>query len=75
MSRSKKTLVYIAALLTLTLANNAFASTYTMNGKEISKGEAVKALIKNPSALVTKTDIMEFSDKSGGLKAKKASKK
>jgi hypothetical protein len=71
MSKSMKVTVYIAAVLVLNLASNAFASTFTVNGKPATKGEALIAKARDSKVKVLKIDEMEISDK-GTLKAVKA---
>lgn len=60
----KTVLMILASIVTL----NASASVYFLNGKEVTKGQALIAKAKDEKAVVTKVDTMEISDK-GTLKA------
>lgn len=68
-----KTIVYVAVTLILALSNKVMASTFYVDGKEVTKGQALIAKAKNDKVKVTKVDEMEISDK-GTLKAIKATK-
>lgn len=68
-----KTIVYLSITLILALSNKAMASTFYINGKEATKGQALIAKARDPKVKITKVDEMEISDK-GTLKAVKATK-
>ena len=63
-----KTVLLIAVSF---LTINSQASVYFLNGKEVTKGQALIAKAKDDKNVVTKVDTMEISDK-GTLKAVKA---
>lgn len=73
MKMKTKTIVYVAVTLILALSNKVMASTYYLNGKEVTKGQALIAKARDSKVKVTKVDEMEISDK-GTLKAIKATK-
>jgi hypothetical protein len=57
------------ALIVVTLAFvSAKASTYMQNGKEISKGQAILALAKDPKAEILKIDKIMLDFEKGTLK-------
>lgn len=61
----KKAVLFVLIALSLSQAN---ASEYFLNGKKITKGEAMLALMKDPSANVVKQDRLVFNTKKGTLK-------
>lgn len=66
---TKATIIYIGIVVLLS-AFRANASTYFANGKEITKGEAIKLLVNDPKAVVVKQDQVVFNDEKGTLKNK-----
>lgn len=61
-------------ILSLLLVSSAAqASTFFLNGKEVSKGQALIAKARDSKVKVTKVDELEISDK-GTLKAVKSNK-
>ena len=65
MSRFQKATIFLIAMI---IGKMATAATYTLNGKEISKGEAIAVLIKDPSAKVVKSDLVYFDKDKGTLR-------
>lgn len=61
MSRNAKTLIYITAVLLISVVSKA--TTYYVDGREVSKGQALIAKAKNEKVKVTKVDEMEISGK------------
>lgn len=65
----------LAILFILSLVGPVNAQTYQANGKEISKVEALRMLITNPKAEVTKCQLQELSDKATIRNKKQKAKK
>lgn len=70
MKRSQ--IIYIAVTLILALAAKSQASVFVCNGKEVKKGQAMITLVKDPSAVCTKTDRLQLDLEKGTLKNVKA---
>lgn len=70
-SKTRNILIYLSIML---FAKWASASTWYVNGKEVTRGEALIALARDSKVKVTKVDVMEISDK-GTLKAVKTASK
>lgn len=68
MNRNVK--IYLGILIILSLSTKVFASTYVFNGNEISKGEAIVILVKDPKAKVQKIDLVGLDLDKGTLKTK-----
>lgn len=56
-------------VIVLGLATKGHASTFIIDGKEVTKGEAIRALALNPKVKVIKQDQVVLSD-AGTLKNK-----
>lgn len=69
----RSTAIYLTVVILLGLIERAHASEFYLNGKQVTKGEALIALARDSKVKVTKVDTMEISDK-GTLKAVKTSK-
>lgn len=65
MKRFTKSAIVLAVLL---IGKFATAATYVFNGKEITKGQAIELLIKDPNAKVMKQDLVYFDKEKGSLK-------
>lgn len=69
-----KQVIYAFVCITLAALAKANASTYMYQGKEISKGQALMTLVKDPKAVVQKIDQVQLDLDKGTLKNVKASK-
>lgn len=70
MSKTQKIVIYLGVLVAFQIASRVYASTFFVDGKEVTKGEALIAKARNPKLKIIKQDEMEISDK-GTLKAVK----
>ena len=59
---------------TLLITGTTHASTYQYQGKEITKGQAVMVLAKDPNAVITKQDQVILDTDKGTLKNKPKTK-
>jgi len=67
----KRTIAYVLVAGVMTLVGNAHASIYLLDGKEITKGQAVKAAMSGKS--VIKQDQVKWDDEKGSLRNVKKS--
>jgi len=58
----------VFTLILMFVSHFAKASTYEYDGKQITKGAAIKLLASNPDAKVLKIDQVKFDDEKGTLK-------
>jgi hypothetical protein len=69
----KGTMIAVIMLIITTFGIRAMGSTWYVDGKEVTKGEALIAKARDAKRKVVKQDEMEISDK-GTLKAVKVQK-
>lgn len=75
-TKAQKAAVYIFVVLTLSMLSKSFASTFIecksrdvkTCTKEVTKGDAIVALAKNPQAVFVKVDFVKLDTDKGTLK-------